>query len=529
VRGSVKDMALGSDAQAKPAKVNLEGSFADATFSIAGEIAKPNQGKGLRLNVALDTDTTRPLTALADLEVEELGPLGLKLTLIEKNNRYDLDAIDVTARPRDARLTVKGSILDVVGSPQPDLDLALSAKTLRQLDGKLPDVGPVSLSATARPRGKVIELQEFVAQVGKSDLSGSATVDMGGERPLVDGSLRATQIDLRELAPPAEKSEPAAATENASDGKIFPDKPLPLDALKKINAKAELAIGRLVTPKLVFEKVKVAAKLDDGDLIMKPAVQVAGGALNGTITIDARTQPARFSADVEAKKVSIGALTKEIRGYEISKGLDSNLQMKLRGQGDSVRALMGGLDGNVALAIGDGQLNNSVLDRVGADLFTQMLSVAVPTGETQKTTAFKCGVVRFAVEKGDAIAEQTLVMETEKVLLTGGGLIDLKTENLDLGGKLAARKGIRLGAGSLSSLVRVQGTLADPRLGTDLKGLATTGAKVGIAVATGGLSLLAESVYGHVSEDDQPCQTALTRDIEVTPATYKAWNPFKKK
>jgi hypothetical protein len=138
-------------------------------------------------------------------------------------------------------------------------------------------------------------------------------------------------------------------------------------------------------------------------------------------------------------------------------------------------------------------------------------------------------VVRFAVEKGDAIAEQTLVMETEKVLLTGGGLIDLKTENLDLGGKLAARKGIRLGAGSLSSLVRVQGTLADPRLGTDLKGLATTGAKVGIAVATGGLSLLAESVYGHVSEDDQPCQTALTRDIEVTPATYKAWNPFKKK
>ena len=111
-----------------------------------------------------------------------------------------------------------------------------------------------------------------------------------------------------------------------------------------------------------------------------------------------------------------------------------------------MRALMGGLDGDIRLEIGDGRLNNDVLDRVGADLLTQIIGVAVPTDEEDKTTAFKCGVVRFALKEGDAIADQTLVMETDKVLLKGGGLIDLKTEGLDLGAKLAARKGIRIGA-----------------------------------------------------------------------------------
>ena len=153
---------------------------------------------------------------------------------------------------------------------------------------------------------------------------------------------------------------------------------------------------------------------------------------------------------------------------------------------------------------------------------TQMMGVAVPTDEKDKTTTFNCGVVRFAVKEGDAIADETLVMETDKVLLKGGGLIDLKTEDLDLGASLAARTGIRIGAGTLSSLVRVKGTLAEPQLGTDLNRMVKTGAKVGIAVATVGLSLLAESVYGYISEDDHPCQTALARQIEVTPKKDRA-------
>ena len=272
----------------------------------------------------------------------------------------------------------------------------------------------------------------------------------------------------------------------------------------------------------MLSKVSIAAALDNGNLTVKPAAQVAGGSVSATIDIDARAAPAKFAVNVDANKVSIGALTKEIRGYETSKGLASDLKMKLRGQGDSVRALMAGLDGDIRLEVGEGRLKNDVLDRVGADLLTQVLGVAVPTDEEDDATILNCGVVRFRIKEGDAIADQTIVLETEKVLVQGGGLIDLKTEGLNLGARLAARKGIRIGAGTLSSLIKVQGTLAEPQLGTDLKGVVKTGAKVGIAVVTVGLSLVTESVYGHITEDDQPCLTALARQIEVTPSDYRA-------
>lgn len=525
MRGSIKGLVLYAspgNTNRQPAKVDVQGALGRAQYSVNGQVAEPMQAKGLRLSVSLDAKSTRALTALADVDVEELGPLGLKLMVIGDADRLDLSGIDLTARPRGARITITGSVDDVVNKPRPDLGVALAAEQLRQLDESLPQAGPVRLSVKVQPSAEAIEIRELVAQVGKSDLSGSATVDISGERPTTKAKLRSKLIDLTELAPTAKQANGKTGPEKAADGRLFSGNPLPLDALKKMNADIELAVARLVTDKLALEKVDLVAKLDNGNLMVKPAARIAGGTIGGTINIDSRTQPAKFTADVDASKVSIGSLTKELRGYETSKGLDSNLKMKLRGQGDSVRALMGDLDGDIRLDIGEGSFNNNVLDRVGADLLTQIISVAVPTGEKDKTTAFKCGVVRFAVNKGDAVADQTLVMETDKVLLTGGGLVDLKTENLDLGAHLAPRKGIRIGTGTLSSLVRVQGTLADPRLGTNLKGVVSTGARVGIAVATGGLSLLAESVYGRVSEDADPCQAALTRKIDANPDLLKS-------
>lgn len=529
--GSIKNLVLareGARAKTGPAKVDLEGKIGEAGFTVAGDVGRPLEGRDLRLEVAVESQSTRALTELAGVDVEELGPMKARLTLVEKDGRIDVADIDATARPRDAGLVLKGSVGDVAGNPRPNLDVSVSAKSLRQLEGSLPNTGPVSVSAKLRPTGKVIEIRDLVAKIGGSDLSGSATIDTGGKRPSASAKLHGNVIDLAELAPVGEESG-AAAGEKPSNRKVFPDTPLPLEVLGKANADVQLQIDRLVTRKLTISKVNVSAKLDDGNLILKPSAHVAGGKIDGTIDIDSRGRPAKLSADVDAQEISISTLTKEIRGIETSKGLDSNLKMKLSGQGDSVRALMGDLDGDLQLEIGEGRFNNKVLDRVGADLFSQVVGVAVPSDEEDEATILNCGVMRFTIKDGDAIADKTIVMETDKVLLKGGGYIDLKTEKLDLGAKLAARQGIRIGAGTLSSLMRVQGTLAEPRLGTDLEGLVETGARVGIAVATVGLSLLAESAYGYASEDQHPCQTALTRTIDTDPGLFKALSAPKKK
>ncbi len=89
------------------------------------------------------------------------------------------------------------------------------------------------------------------------------------------------------------------------------------------------------------------------------------------------------------------------------------------------------------------------------------------------------------------------------------GTINLRTEGLDLAIRPTVKEGIGIGAGALSELVRVTGTLSDPSVGIDTLGSARAALSVGGAILTGGLSLLGEAAFSKVTADQHPCQTAL--------------------
>ena len=68
----------------------------------------------------------------------------------------------------------------------------------------------------------------------------------------------------------------------------------------------------------------------------------------------------------------------------------------------------------------------------------------------------------------------------------GSGTIDLKTEKLDIGITPKAREGTGISVGQLAELVRVRGTLANPKPGVDTMAALKAGAGAGAALATGG-------------------------------------------
>ena len=93
--------------------------------------------------------------------------------------------------------------------------------------------------------------------------------------------------------------------------------------------------------------------------------------------------------------------------------------------------------------------------------------------------------------------------------VTGAGTVNLGTEALDLGIRPAPREGVNIGAGQLAGLVRVKGTLSSPEAGADAGGMLKAGASAGAALATGGLSLLAQALLNEAESDPHPCATAL--------------------
>jgi len=65
-----------------------------------------------------------------------------------------------------------------------------------------------------------------------------------------------------------------------------------------------------------------------------------------------------------------------------------------------------------------------------------------------------------------------------------------------------------LDSANLAQLVMVSGPLRDPRIGVDVKGAARETADIGVAVATGGLSLVGKRLLSRPDETDVCRQAA---------------------
>jgi len=100
------------------------------------------------------------------------------------------------------------------------------------------------------------------------------------------------------------------------------------------------------------------------------------------------------------------------------------------------------------------------------------------------------------------------------------GSVNLVSEAIDFNFKTAARGGLGFSAGELlNAYVEVSGTLSKPRLTVDAKGTLVNG---GAAFATGGLSILATTLWDRISRQKDPCAAAVA-DAGRRATVRKSW------
>jgi len=105
-----------------------------------------------------------------------------------------------------------------------------------------------------------------------------------------------------------------------------------------------------------------------------------------------------------------------------------------------------------------------------------------------------------------------LVIETTKMEIVGDGSIDLKNETIDIGISPSSREGVGVNVGSLIKFMKLGGTLRKPTPETDALGLLQSGAAIGAAVSTGGVSILAEGLIKRISNAGSACERALEKE-----------------
>ncbi len=365
-----------------------------------------------------------------------------------------------------------------------DLELTLSGQDMEDLYPliglAIPSTPPYRLKGRLKRNNGIWRYEDFNGTAGDSDLHGTAQVDVNGARPLLKADLVSKRLDFDDLAgfigaPPktgagemANAEQKARAAALAARARILPDTPYDLGKLRAMDADVRWKAHRIDSPKLPLDDMDAHLKLDNGLLRLQPLnFGVAGGDIRSTIHMDARTQTISTQLQATIRKLQLGKLFPDAKLAEQASGGISG-QVNLSGHGNSIAAMLGSSDGDVAIGMGRGHIGNLVMELAGLDIAESLKFLVM--GDQQ--IPLRCAFADFSVKDG-LMQSRALAFDTSDTLIVGEGNISLKQESLDL---LLKPRPKDISILALRSPLRVGGSFKDPSFRPDFKALGLRGA-----------------------------------------------------
>ncbi|GHD10923.1 hypothetical protein GCM10007052_10080 [Halioglobus japonicus] len=169
--------------------------------------------------------------------------------------------------------------------------------------------------------------------------------------------------------------------------------------------------------------------------------------------VDLNAQPPFVSLAGEAVALPLNTLGRDM-------GMDADVrgELTLRGgissQGTDMDQLLGDLDGSLALALEDAEVQGAAYDLLATDLLAWFYTGA----SAKKSTHIDCTMAKFKLLNGVASSD-SLYVETRRMVATGEAELDMVNQLMDV--KITPRSKSR--ALQVPSSVRLKGKFDDPR------------------------------------------------------------------
>ena len=421
------------------------------------------------------------------LPLNASGRGGAVLALRDEDTPYPLS---IALRVGTTALKAEGSITSLSTLAALDMRLSLSGDSLAQLYPLLgitfPETPAYATSGRLVHAGKVWRYEDFSGRIGASDIAGKLQIDHGGKRPALTAELVSKVLDFADLGPligarpgsvdEARQVAPVASAAPTPDAaRVLPELPFSTEHWDSVDAEVSLKAIRIRrADELPLADFSTHLSLRDSVLTLAPLdFGVAGGHLNGVISLDGRANPIAARAQLRARKIELAQL---FPGYDPNHSSigQINGEFDLAGTGSSVRRMLANSNGKVGLVVRRGEISRLMMERAGLHLW-EILELNVAGDELVK---LRCAVADFAVKNG-VMNSAALVFDTEVTTILGTGSIDLAQEKLDL---TLSQKTKSTSPFAVRSPIHVRGTFAQPDVGVD-KGPVAARAVAAVALA----------------------------------------------
>ena len=471
--------------------IDIDGNYNKTSFAVNGNIG--------RISKALQSDQKWPL-------------------------KLDFQALKT-------KVSVEGSIQDLMTARGIELMLKAEGEDLAEFEkitGKpLPVKGPFGLSGNfVSPSENIVEVSDLLVVLGESQLQGSVKVTREAKRPVVEAKLTSKKLDLRPVMADNKASRDSQKQQTGSSAKedrVFSPEPFDLGALQNFDANISLRVNQTIGLITAIENYHTEINLQDGHLTIKPMTgDMGGGKFSATLDLVTRANSARLKTRITAQKINLGEMLKKM---DISQDIEGTLELDidLAGQGNSVAALMAGLNGYFIASMGKGKIPVKYLNLVGADLSSSILETINPFGEKVGRADINCAACDFHIANGMASGDAIIIDDPQKTLISSGTL-NLASEELDFDIQTKPKGGVgtddtvkvNVSLSAVTKPFKVSGTLANPSIGVSAVRTATLIGRV--LFLPGGIpSLFVSGSAG----GENPCVAAVKK-IKEQAATAKA-------
>lgn len=446
-----------------------------------GELAFFDPAGNTELEIKLDTRVDKGVPSMVvsaggrlrtlDFEAEARG--GSLLALADLESPYPFDTRFRVGRTRgSAEGTITG--LQALHAMRLQLDVrGESLADLHRLTGlALPETPPYHVAGLLERAQQRWTFKDFTGEVGDSDLAGDAAVSYSKDgRPRLEATLVSRQLDLDDLAgfvggTPQVGAGETASVQQASDAaaadaraQVLPDHPVDLARLGSMDADVRFSGHSIRNRKAPLDDLNTHLKLEGGVLRLDPLdFGVAGGSIKAIVQIDAREAPLSMETRLDFTRLDLSRLLPGNENVKAGAGMIGG-RAHLRGTGASTAALLGSADGELGIAMRDGEFSNLLIEGLGLDA-AEVLRLLV--GGDQRIQ-LRCGVMELEARDG-VVRPRSFVVDTTDTNVHVEGSLSLRDETLDLTIFPLPKDFSPL---TLRSPLHVRGTFKDPSISPD--------------------------------------------------------------
>jgi uncharacterized protein involved in outer membrane biogenesis len=324
----------------------------------------------------------------------------------------------------------------------------------------LPNTGAYRFSGRLAREGTHFHYSDLLVTSGQSDMHGTLSVETSSGRPKLEADLHSQLLRMADLG---ERAAGRLAQSETAKLLLLPDTPLRLIGIRRDDAVVHFHAQTFDLGRAALHAVAAQVTIDH-DVLMVPSLSAAsaGGKLTGRFKFDATHEIPTADLDLRIADLPLGQY-----GHKGSAEppLDGVLQARLilKGRGVSTHELASNANGTMTAVLPHGAIRASFAELTGIDV-TRVLGLVLRK-DTHETPV-RCGIASFQVHDG-IVTSQSLIVDTDSVLVTGKGEIHLDSESLDLAvrGRPKGWRLIRLRSPLLirgTSTLRLESRLAIP-------------------------------------------------------------------